>query len=248
MSNDHFSELTEQGLNLIAVFNLADLPESIKLKLAPQEQIARFDQLVLIAHGGRDFWQAVRQQPEHWQTSDPLDHFTLARVTDWLLKKMPVEDFTFLYPFTGLAVPLQALGEMAGWHYPSPFRVGVNNQWGSWFAYRALVLVKKHFSPRTGQSLGNPCLTCSEKNCLKACPVVNFPPGEALDHQLATAESIDLTACIDYRCQTGSACRQSCLARLACPVASQHSYSQEQIQYHYRVSLKAIEKFYRPLK
>ena len=49
----------------------------------------------------------------------------------------------------------------------------------------------------------------------------------------------DWQACVDYRVAENT-CRDTCLARQACPVGPDHRYSREQMGYHYRISLRTI--------
>lgn len=216
--------LDAAGLNLRALFRVADLPPALLGACA--DAAAGFASLLLVGHGGRRLWTAV--QAANIASPDPIDDFTVARLRRWLAESLPEVHYRILYPGSQ-PLALQALGERAGWHHPSPFMVGVNASWGSWFAYRAAVLLDAEFAPTPPWSGSSPCLSCRARPCLAACP-----PGAA------GAEGFALDACVDWRCRPGSPCATTCLARLACPVGAEHRYPAEQISHSYSRSLAMI--------
>jgi ferredoxin len=158
---------------------------------------------------------------------------------------------------------LQSFGELAGWHHSSPFKVGINTDVGSWFAYRLLILANTEFKPSSKVNSQSPCVSCPSshhdqvldlqtdltdqsnsnsqldsypqsvqqtKPCVKQCPV----------NALTDQGDYDWKLCFNYRKQKHSLCQDRCLARMACPVAQQHAYTLEQIQYHYNLSRKHL--------
>ncbi|NWF39614.1 hypothetical protein F3F96_10755 [Mariprofundus sp. NF] len=230
----NFDLLNANGLNMQAVFNLCELPEAMQATLA--EQVAgytNYSQLILIGHGGREMWESV-QASEFRGATDPIDCFSVDRVAQWLAETHPEAAYEIIYPASQRIVPLQALGGLAGWHHASPFRIGINQTWGSWFAYRVAVLADTDLNPTINVALGSPCLSCSDKACITACPAD------------ALADSkFSLQRCVDYRLQEESSCKKQCLSRLSCPVATEHRYTLEQINYHYGRSMQSIEEYYR---
>ena len=223
------AELSAQGLNIHAVFNIAQLPEEIIEQLIKScSEIKQYNQLILIGHAGTLLWKMVSQ----WlsDSKDPVDEFSYFQTEKYFKQRFSPEDFKIIFPGTS-HVGLQALGRIAGWHHSSPFRVGINWQWGSWFAYRSVVLVKSHYSPTEVDMKDSPCLTCSEKACVSACPA-----------KALVQSDLSLKTCIDYRKKSDSDCKDRCKARMACPVARKHQYSLPQTQYHYSLSMKVIEK------
>lgn len=222
-----FSALDTAGLNLQAVFDLAALPAEMRAQLDPAH---RYRRLILIGHGGRALWEQVKVAG--LASAHPIDEFTTATVEAWLARQLPAAAHVLLYPGDG-PVGLQALGRLAGWHHESPFRVGVNADWGSWFAYRAVVLVDADLpatAPMTGES---PCASCTDKPCVAACPA------GALD-----APEFSLQKCIAYRKQPDSLCRITCVARTSCPVRPEHRYDDAQIAHSYSRSMAMIEALY----
>lgn len=221
------ASLDAAGLNLHAVFTIAELPAGC-LGLIPEA--AGYRQLILFGHAGRRLWECVQASGiggEH-----PIDHYSIRTVEQWFAEHLPSQRYCFLYPGDA-PIGLQALGTLAGWHHPSPFRIGVNADWGSWFAYRAAVLADTDFAPSPPVDRGNPCLSCRDQPCLAACPA-----GARADGQIAIED------CVTVRLRTGSPCALQCLARNACPVGREHRYDDAQTEHSMRLSLRMIREHY----
>ncbi len=218
--------LNEAGLNRQHVFDLAQLPPAVRQTLGDGEG---YRQLILIGHGGRRLWECIKASGiggEH-----PIDQYTLQTVTRWLAAFLPGRPYRILYPGEQV-IGLQQLGRLAGWHRPSPFMVGIDETWGSWFAYRAVVLVDSDFQPFPPLAGRDPCLSCQSRACTAACPAG------------ALAGEFSLAACVAYRLGTNAACQFTCLARTACPVGSEHRYDDAQLHHSYALSLRMIRQFY----
>ena len=215
------SLLNQSGLNRQAIFDVADLPENIRNKLNTKS-----GQLILIGHGGRLLWEKV--QAANLSSSDPIDDFTIATIQRWFADFLPGQHFQILYP-GDQPIGLQALGKLAGWHQPSPFMVGIDSEWGSWFAYRAVVLADTNFQPTLAIDRNSPCVTCQSKDCISNCPA------GALDEA-----NFSLPKCLAYRKLPDAKCHFTCLARVSCPVGSEHRYSAEQLHHTYSISLRYI--------
>jgi len=227
MSRPDYSALDEAGLNLHAVFAIDQLPAELRNTLGPEN---RYRQLILIGNGGRKLWATIKA--EGIVSTDPVDDFSVRRVEAWFAAQAAGTRHEIVYPGKR-AVGLQSLGELAGWHFAAPFMVGINAQWGSWFAYRVVLLADTDFELTAPEAGVSPCASCAEKPCVDACP----------GHAMADGR-FDLQSCVGYRKQAASACRASCIARLACPVRSEHRYSGEQIRHHYTASMEIIERYY----
>jgi len=217
--------LTEAGLNLVAIFDLSALPADITAGLVEAHALKRFRQLILVGHAGPGLWQALNASPFR-QAADPIDRFTIDRVRHFFSAAAPGCRYEILYPGSGRP-PLQRLGALAGWHHPSPFWLGINGVWGSWFAYRAAVVADSDFAPTLPLTGASPCEDCRSRPCLAACPANALVDGS-------------LAACLDYRLAKASRCQLQCPARLACPVGSKERYSDAQIRYHYGQSLETL--------
>ena len=228
------TELIQKGLNLHFVFELDELPESIISDLANQHpNLNHFKQLILIGNAGKHLWSHLKEH--HFpslkeQSLNPIDDFTCDSINNWFEQHHPNLTKKIIYPSTH-SIALQALGQLAHWHYPSPFLVGINNQHGSWFAYRAAVLSDSQFSNPKQHQTHSPCTNCQSKVCVTQCPA-----------QALTQNTFHMDKCLDYRLTKGSLCQDTCLAREACPAGAHQKYSKEQLQYHYGISLKMIRK------
>lgn len=153
------SLLNDAGLNRQHVFNLSDLPEDL---LAPLHPATHERQLILFGHAGRQLWTCV--QSEGIRSQHPIDEYSVRMVRTWLQQAMPNAQARFVFPVglpEGQHVGLQRLGGLAGWHHPSPFMVGVDAKWGSWFAYRAAIITDTHLHPSVMEDQGHPCLDCT---------------------------------------------------------------------------------------
>jgi hypothetical protein len=218
--------LAADGLNLLAVLAVADLPAALRAPLAGAPGAPPAPRLVLVGNAGPALWRTV--QAAGIASDDPIDDFSRARVDRWLDALPGCHWRHWLFPGDA-PVGLQALGEVAGWHHPAPFRVGIQPGWGSWFAYRAAVLVDAPLAPTPALTGQSPCAACSARPCVTACPAGALAGGD-----------FDLEACLDWRLAAGSSCADTCLARLACPVGAQHRYDTAQIRHAYGHSLHML--------
>lgn len=226
MPEADFAALDAVGLNLRAVFALDQLPDALRNECDPARN---YSQLILIGNGGRAMWQAILR--EGGRSADPIDDFSLREVRRWLAAQASGRSYEIVYPGERL-VGLQSLGECAGWHFASPFMVGINERWGTWFAYRVAVLANTDFEPTRPVPGESPCTACRPRPCVSACP------GKAIEDS-----GFNLADCVRYRLRPDSACQTTCMARLACPVRAEHRYDDEQIRHAYTISLRFIEQY-----
>jgi len=243
--------LTQIGLNLQAVINLTALPLPLQKSLqASSKNYHQYNQLLLLANGGKTFWQYFkRYQQQHsdiFNSSDPIDDYCKLKSRQFIGQLLAKDCYELIYPFSKKSnfeqvIDLQALGKMVGWHHSTPFRLGINHKWGSWFAYRTVILMKSNFEiteivetnvveTNTAETK-HPCLPCEKMPCVQNCPA-----------KALSLNQLDLKKCLSYRLLDKSICKDKCVARLACPVANKQQYSLEQIQYHYLNSLRVIKE------
>jgi epoxyqueuosine reductase len=223
--------LDRAGLNRQAVFNIDDLPADVAASVrAAGTRGTAYRQLILIGHAGKKLWESVNAAGI--KSQHPIDDFSIETVKRWFAQHHAQDAYEIIYPGEHL-IGLQRLGQLAGWHHASPLMVGIDNEWGTWFAYRAVALANTNFAPSMPIKSEHPCETCSHKNCITNCPAGALESGQ-----------LDLGKCISYRKQAGSSCKATCLARLSCPVGSMHRYTDEQIHHIYSLSMQAIERYY----
>lgn len=227
--NQHFFD--DKGLNIHAIINLKNVPTSILQTLQGSGiDTHNYCQLILLGHLGKKLWQKV--SADNGVTNNPIDDYTLKSIYKYFENYHTATDYEIVYPGESV-IGLQQLGEYSGWHYPSPFKVGINALWGSWFAYRAVVLANTNFKETKNLKTESPCNSCKDTNCISACPA------KALENT-----EFNFQSCINYRKQPDSLCKNNCLSRIGCPVGSEYRYTDDQISYHYGVSMKTIEEFY----
>lgn len=220
--------LANAGLNLWAVFPIDGLPVGARDALvAAGYDPHRYRQVLLFAHGGQALWRQL--QAAGPAAADPIDTYSRTVVQQILDGALQGKRYEMLYPGS-VGLDLQQWGALAGWHHSSPFWVGINRRFGSWFAYRALVLADSDFALTSAWGEPSPCAECEAKPCLGACPANALSTG-----------TLNLPQCITYRRQPQSLCRYQCMARNACPVGAEHRYNHDQMRHHYAASLKFIE-------
>lgn len=224
--------LAEAGLNLFAVLDCAALPAGVATTMTTAGiPLADYSRLVLTGHGGRRLWQKLNESD--WQTTEPIDHYSIAVTQAYIDRYLDGAPALLIYPAEYL-LPLQQLGELAGLSHPSPLGIGINAEYGLWFAYRTAFLTNYQLPVNQSPVTQSPCSTCAGKPCIHTCPAgAVSDPGRFRIHPCAT-----------FRLSRDSTCADRCLARLACPIAPQHRYTLEQIQYHYRYSLTEVREYY----
>lgn len=229
-----WSMLDEAGLNRQHVFELAQLPAQL---LAPLDVQAHERQLILLAHAGTRLWSRVQAQGR--AGAHPIDTYSIEQAQRWLAHALPTARYRIVYPNgqpgglpAGRHLGLQSLGQLAGWHHSSPFMLGIDARWGSWFAYRVAIIADTRLPPSPVTPSAHPCHSCTSQPCRSACPA------HALD-----AGAMDTQACRTQRLQPGSACALDCPARLACPVGAEHRYETSQIRHGAAASLAALRHF-----
>ena len=233
MRNEHagHSELSRKGFNLRAVFDPVSLPSDIKKNFIEAGfELGSNVRVVLIGMGGDSLWSIINQ--EYIGVSDPFDECSM--LLQKKVSKIYWDDpnITNLYPGNHI-VPLQKLGELAGWSYPSPLGIGIHPKYGTWFAYRAAFLIDAPLQVTKPESQPSPCENCVDKPCINACPV------GALDSE----RDINLRKCIGQRLSESSDCANRCHSRMACPVGPDTRYSSKQIEYHGSYSLESIKQW-----
>jgi hypothetical protein len=214
------------GLNRQHVFNIANLPPEVSATLG---ETAPYRQLILIGHAGKTLWECVKAA--RIDGANPIDDFSVQAIERCFADHLPDNRYRIVYPGEQ-PVGLQQLGKLAGWHHAAPFMVGIDSEWGSWYAYRAVILADTDFCPFLAVDRNRPCDSCETSPCIAACPA-----GAMNDSGFA------LEKCIAYRKRDDSSCQHTCLARTACPVGSEHRYEEAQMRHSYAVSLAMIKKF-----
>lgn len=122
------------------------------------------------------------------------------------------------------------LAREAGLGATSRLGLLLHRHYGPWFAIRGLLLSERPFSPTRIESLSaasseGPCPRC-DAPCQSACP------GRAIGRDQFSGKD-----CLSAR-ETLPACRESCAARIACPVGSDYRYDPDVLAYHMRAPFR----------
>lgn len=225
-----FTPLNAVGLNLQAILAIDALPPELRAELRRNHDPAHhFRQLILIGHAGKTLWESIRTSGQ--ASENPIDDFSTRTVEHWLAEQFPGARHTLIYP-GNITTNLQTLGTLAGWHHPSPFMLGIQPEWGTWYAYRVVILTDTDLEPTTPLRSDSPCDRCQDKPCVSACPA------EAL-----SGNAFSLEECVSYRKLASSRCKTTCIARISCPVGAAHRYCDDQIRHTYAISMQAIERY-----
>ena len=229
----NFEHMADEGLNLAAVFEVNQLPSQI---IGPIQEAGikteAFQRLVLFGNGGKLFWERL----DHFGVNrpDPIDSFSLHLTRQFMQRIAGKDDHQLiLYPQNELFLPLQQLGQMAGWGTPSPIGNSINPMYGLWFAFRSAFLTSVPLPVMQVDLAPSPCLSCETKPCQVACPAGAVK---------ASADRFKLDHCITHRLKENSPCAFDCLARQACPVGAEHRYPSEAVHLLYGSSINAIRR------
>jgi len=182
--------------------------------------------LALVGNIGSSYWPVFSHSPEfHDGQPHPLDRWS-RRVAEAIASELPVQP---VYPFEGPPYyPFQQWAQRAEGLEQSPIGVMIHPEFGLWHSYR-FALLGAHFEVAPAHSpADSPCLGCEAKPCLHRCPV------DALD-----TNAYDVERCRNYLQQTPQArCHATgCLARYACPIAPDLSYTPAQGRFHLQAFL-----------
>ena len=227
--------LNAAGINLVAALPLDELPSSVQSVLDEEGIVsAGHCRLVLLGNGGGRLWDVIQTDKQRWMRGDaPIDTFSAIQAETFARRTLNDPDWRLIYPGP-TRLPLQTLGEIAGWAHESPLGLGIHPGYGLWWAYRAAFLTNRPLPRLAAADSAHPCSTCRDKPCIAACPAA----------ALSAAAAIDLVACSRHRLKDDSSCSHGCLAREACPIGREHRYSRAQIQYHYAHSLTTVKRYF----
>ena len=212
----------------LAPYGLEILGELGPIDLAKTSSASgRYERIVLIGAAGSSIWAAFGDSDEyHDGQADPLDRWS-RRIGAEIAEKLGA---TALYPFE-MDPPLPFLRWAAAAGRSAPSRIGmfIHDDYGLWHAYRFALAFDSGSSVGAAAAppLSQLCVDCSSQACLSACPVDAFTYG-------SEGSKFDVVACRDYlfadpQCDCIAA---GCLARRACPVATEFVYEPDHARFH----------------
>jgi hypothetical protein len=184
----------------------------------------------LVGNVGSSYWKDFSGSAEYRDgLDDPLDRWS-RRIAGTLAAEFALQP---VYPFEGPPYyPFQQWARRAEGLAQSPLGIMMHVEHGLWHSYRFGLLGTDFDVAAVSNPLESPCLTCTDRPCLRACPVDAFDGAE-----------YDVESCAAFLRGTPDAdChRRGCLARNACPVAPGLRYVPEQSAFHLRAFLAARE-------
>jgi len=223
--------LAERGLNIIHVFDTEQIADLITPAL-PQIDLSRYPRTVLTASAGMRYWQNV-QDSAFANYSNPVDEYSVYVSQNFVETFLCGQSF-LLYP-SDLPIPLGSVGLRSGWSFQSPMGISIHPEFGTWFAYRTLLLVEDELPCTKTPAYSHPCDECDGKPCISICPSGAVGPiGE-----------FGLEACGRYRISDQSSCAYTCKSRFVCPVGTKFRYVPDQVYYHYNRSRKTMSRYYK---
>ena len=222
------NSLQEAGLNLLTALPVTGLSPEIWWSTP----IADGGTILLLGNGGQDFWQNFT--PNTPAGADPVDIFSAEMSEQALERCCPTLNRKLLFPSDECPILLQRLMWQAGWHTSSPLGIGMHAEYGLWNACRAVWWLDVECGRVEPKKVDvDHCAHCVDTPCITACPA----------EALGKGRMPLLNRCADYRLSADSACEQTCVAREACPVATEHRYTSEQLNYHYGLARSAIARY-----
>ena len=230
--NQGIEALAKDGLNLFSAVPCAQLPMAIQTAIQAEGfDLEWFKSIVLIGHGGRRLWESMSESD--WAKTDPIDTYSQRKTESFIQATLNEWDNELLFPSDKL-IPLQQIGTFVGWSHPSPLGLGINPQFGVWFAYRAAFLTTAVLPKITAKPQPSPCDSCAQKPCITHCPSNATHP----------TQPFNVEACATHRLKIYSSCVDRCHSRMACPFFQEHRYTLPQIQYHYQLTLETFKTYF----
>ena len=221
--------LAEHGLNLFAVLDCNALPADVRKPMSESMRFSDYSRLVIIGNAGARFWQVLQSDgpsPDH-----PIDSFSRSITQSFCSRYLEDEACEMIYP-GNFPIPLQRIGTLLGWGEVSPLGIGISNEYGLWFAYRAAFFTTAELPLSEKSQQLRACDSCVDKPCISHCPA----------SAVSASTAFDIPACVNFRLSENSPCVDRCLARQACPVGVEYRYPEEMVQYLYEYSIKSIRR------
>jgi hypothetical protein len=190
-------------------------------------KLADIRTIVLAGMVGRGGWDAFAASPEASDgLADPLDRWS-RRLIESLAREL---GGMALFPFGGPPfLPFQRWAQRAEPVHSSPIGLLIHRYYGLWHSYRGALGFHEELAVPEPAAVPSPCVSCTGRWCLSACPVGAF-----------SNAGYDVAACAGHlRSAAGGDCTGGgCLARRACPVGVEHAYGPEQAGFHMRAFMR----------
>ena len=234
MLADARRRLHAKGFNLWGVTSTDSFDASQCRGSRVSDQSENCCSIVVIGSGGRGLWDKLERLgrvPSNG-VAHPIDDFSREMIeAEAELLREAGHSVCTLFPFDRRPVNFLRLAEAAGIGRISPVvPFLLSPEYGPWLSLRgALILDAK--LPATVELDFDPCGDCAAP-CLTACPVDTY--GESGEVRLGN--------CATHRDRGG--CETGCDVRRACPVGSEHRYSEEEEGFRHAASLPSLRRWF----
>ncbi len=215
--------LEPAGFNVVGVLGAAAYDALVPDPWRSARLLPGARSVLLLASGGRAFWDALQRAPEARLARDPVDAYT-ARVAAECASRPELRRARAALAFErhgGVYADFVALGRAAGLGAPSRLGLLLHPRFGPWLSLRAVVLCGRALGPTPALAGFAPCEGCPAP-CAAACH------GSAV-----SPTGFDTRACGDTRARQ-PACAERCDARRACVVGREHAYDPRAEAHHMR--------------
>jgi hypothetical protein len=235
--------LVPYGLNLIGTTTVAAYEALVPVQYHVATHLPQAKTIVVIGNGGRAFWAGFRTyceaRPAYQQHHEhPLDDYTVEVIEGTLTPLLTRSGaaYRYLYPFRFSTEPVSFmhLAQAAGLAGPSILGVVIHPEYGPWVALRAaLIIDQEGYLPPVAADF-HPCLTCTERPCITACPA----------GAVSTKKGWDILICVQHRLRITSDCTDQCDARYGCIYGRAHRYPPDERQYHQERSFAVMRQYF----
>ena len=179
--------------------------------------------LILLGTGA-GFWEIFKSSPEYNDGArDPVDRWS-RRVIGGLAA---AHSAAAHYPFGGPPYsPFINWAKASGRAFTSPSQLLVHDQMGMMISYRGALHLMREIEMPPPPLAASPCLACTARPCLTACPV----------NAMVDGGPYGLAACHGHldTAAGGECLSRGCLARRACPLSAGAGRCSEQTAHHMR--------------
>ena len=222
--------LESHGIDLFHAFDTPALAEQIG-SAVPTIDLDEYPTTVLIANAGTTLWHSMKQAGMS-SGADPVDRYSVHLARQYAERFLNTEA-EILYP-SDYPISLREIGAKTGWSYTTPMGITIHPKFGTWYAYRALFMVKTQLPASSPLLADHPCESCTDKPCITVCP----------SGAVGENGSFGLETCAKYRIEDHSPCAYQCLSRISCPVGTEYHYVPEQMKYHYNRSRTTMIRYF----
>ncbi len=236
--------LAPYGLNLIGTATRAAYESLVPAQYHVTSLLPQTQSIVVIGNGGGAFWAGFRDDTDDLQEyshpqgrAHPLDDYTVEVIEKSLTPLLQASGATYqyVYPFRFGTQPVSFmhLAQASGLAGPSILGIVIHPTYGPWMALRAAVLIDQQLSSPPSAQGFDPCPSCTERSCVKACPA----------NVVSVEKGWDIPGCIQHRVNVPDDCVAYCHARYECVYGRQHRYPLDELQYHQAQSLATMREY-----